>query len=209
MLNIEKGGRKDMSKKPLIEVSLYVMVLLVLGSLSTVVGYQSDQSIVNDSPLFSIRTKRAMNQQQNIITSQYLGREKSYNLLLLSRPNETSIVYKIINVIQNMNDASFERFVKLVVDRFLKQEKFEEISVKLFIKELYQIRNDAQAFMKNKIIQSDSWTWFSSPTLCWFPGCFLLGIVGGIAIFSFLLIYVILFGPFPTTQTNPCLHLML
>ena len=73
-------GRKVMDKKPLIGVSICAVVLLVLGSLSNVVGYQSVKSTVNDSPLFQTRTQRATNQQQNIITSQYLGKGKG-NLL--------------------------------------------------------------------------------------------------------------------------------
>ena len=64
-----------MDKKPLIGVSICAVVILVLGSLSNEVVYQSEKSTnVNDSPLFTTRTQRATNQHQNIITSQYLGK---------------------------------------------------------------------------------------------------------------------------------------
>ena len=42
-----KGG-KVMDKKPLIGVSILAVVLLVLGSLSNVVGYQSVQTITTE-----------------------------------------------------------------------------------------------------------------------------------------------------------------
>jgi hypothetical protein len=49
----EKMGENKMDKKPLIGVSICAVVLLVLGSLSNVVGYQSVKSTtVNESPLW-------------------------------------------------------------------------------------------------------------------------------------------------------------
>jgi len=48
-----------MDKKPLIVVSICAVVLLVLGSLSNVVGYQSVKSTkANNSPLFQPRTQK-------------------------------------------------------------------------------------------------------------------------------------------------------
>jgi hypothetical protein len=64
-----------MDEKPLMGLSICVMVLLVLGSLNTVVGYQSVKPTANDSPLFQIRTRRATNQQENSIISQFVGKE--------------------------------------------------------------------------------------------------------------------------------------
>ena len=47
-----------MDKKPLIVVSLCAVVLLMRGSLTNVVGYQSVKSTVNDSPLFQTRMQK-------------------------------------------------------------------------------------------------------------------------------------------------------
>jgi len=64
-----------MDKKPLIGVCILAVVLLVLGSLSNVVGYQSIKSTTAfDSPLFKIKMQRAIHQQQTLITFQYLGK---------------------------------------------------------------------------------------------------------------------------------------
>ncbi|MBN1859887.1 MAG: hypothetical protein JW840_00340 [Candidatus Thermoplasmatota archaeon] len=67
-----------MDKRPLIVVSLCAVVLLVLGSLSNVVGYQSiDSTSLYDSPLFRVKIERFLHTQQNKITYRYLGGEKN------------------------------------------------------------------------------------------------------------------------------------
>jgi len=54
-----------MDKYPLIGVSIIAVVLLVLSSLTNVIGYQTVKStIVNESPLFNIRIKRAINNER-------------------------------------------------------------------------------------------------------------------------------------------------
>ena len=66
-----------MMTKPLICLSIYAVVLLVMGSLTNVVGYQSVKSTtMSDSPLFCIRSQRILHHKQNMITTQYLGQEK-------------------------------------------------------------------------------------------------------------------------------------
>lgn len=62
-----------MNTKPLIGIGLCMVVLLLLGSLSTVVGYQSVKSTVNDSPLFRVKIQRFFHNQQNKVTYRYLG----------------------------------------------------------------------------------------------------------------------------------------
>src|SRR5512136_1622086 len=111
-----------MNKKPLIGVSILAMVLLVLGSLSNVVGYQSVKTTVNDSPLFQTRTQRATNQQQNILTSQYLGMEKGNLWQFPIRDSRTERIKKAINIISKMDDKTFERFTELCIQR-IKQDK--------------------------------------------------------------------------------------
>jgi hypothetical protein len=54
-----------MDKKPLIGVNILAVVLLVMGSLSNVVGYQSVKSMtVKDSPLFATRTQKVKMETQ-------------------------------------------------------------------------------------------------------------------------------------------------
>jgi len=64
-----------MNKYHLIGVSICAVVLLVLGSLSNVVGYQSDKSMTTyDSPLFQLRLQNRLNHNQCRIKTQYFER---------------------------------------------------------------------------------------------------------------------------------------
>src|SRR5512139_3909158 len=106
--------------------SISAVVLLVLGSLSNVVGYQSVKSTtVSDSPLFKTRTQRATNQQQNIITSRYLGMGINHNLLILPRPDETDSLGEVTNRIRTIDESTFNRFVWNVVHYFIQHEKIK------------------------------------------------------------------------------------
>jgi hypothetical protein len=161
-------------EKRIIIVSILAVVLLVLGSLSNVVGYQTVKSTVNDSPLFKIRTQRATNQQQNIITSQCLGKGNSNNLLILPKPEEIVSSQDIINRIQRMDDASFHRFISIAVHQLSKEEKLKDVTPQQIIAGLNQIRNNPQAFMDYSKSNNGSITLYQTPTLCWFPGCLLI-----------------------------------
>ena len=164
-----------MDKKPLILVSICAVVLLVLGSLSNVVGYQSVKSTtVSDSPLFQTRTQKATNQQQNSITSQYLGRDKSHNLLILPRLDVIGSSRDVISKIQTMDDASFHRFISIAVHQLSKEERLKDVTPQQIIEGLNQIRNNPQAFMDYSKTNNGSITLYQTPTLCWFPGCLLI-----------------------------------
>jgi len=107
-----------MNKNPLIGVSILAVILLVLGSLSNVVGYQSIQSSdVNDSPLFSVRTQRATNHQQNTFTLQYLGKGTGNILQFPIRDNKTELVIKAIKYINEMDEETFTRFTVLCIQK--------------------------------------------------------------------------------------------
>ena len=104
-----------MDKKPLIGVSIVAVVLLVLGSLTNVVGYQTVKSTaVNESPLFSLRTQKANNYLNNVISSQYLGKGKDSLLQFPIRDNKTELLKTVFESIKNMDDATFQRFLVLL-----------------------------------------------------------------------------------------------
>ncbi len=149
------------------------LCVLVLGSLSNVVGYQSVKSSVNDSPLFQTRTQRATNQQQNIITSQYLGKGKnSIPFPLLD--NKTSMIQKFINQIRNMDDVAFNKFVKYAISLLIQQGAVKYSDTKGIENGFYQLRENVEVYDGSTNLNIGNYTWRSTPTICWFPGCFLL-----------------------------------
>jgi len=143
-----------MDKRPLIVVSICAVVLLVVGSLSNVVGYQSVLSTtVNDSPLFNVRTQRAINQQQNSITSQYLGmgiNELSFPL----RDTDSKMIQKFINRIRTMDDETFNRFIDYAVNQINHNPKLKNINSQDIISILYHLKNN-QYILPNQNIELD------------------------------------------------------
>jgi hypothetical protein len=166
-----------MNKKPLIGVSISAVVLLILTSLSNVVGYQSVKSTtMNDTPLFTTRIQRATNQQQYIITSQqYLGKGKdSIPFPLLD--NKTSMNQKFINQIRTMDDSTFSKFVKYAVRLLTQQGTVKYSDTKDIENGFYQLRKNSEVYDDSTNLDIGNYTWRVTPSICWFPGCFLFAI---------------------------------
>ncbi|MBE3121536.1 MAG: hypothetical protein IMZ43_03985 [Thermoplasmata archaeon] len=106
------------------------MVLLVLGSLTNVVGYQQVQSTaVNDSPLFRTRTQKATNEQQNILTSHYLGKGKDTLLQFPIKDNTNVLLKNIFESIKKMDGATFQRFLVLLKQRLKETTSLNEMQL--------------------------------------------------------------------------------
>jgi hypothetical protein len=192
-----------MDKKPPILVSILAVVLLVLGSLSNVVGYQSVKSTtVNDSPLFKTRTQRATNQQQqNSITSQYLGMGKGnvLKIFIPSRNNERISLQKALNRLQGMDDATFTQFVKQVLSWLSVQDKYNEVNIPQLIITLRQIKENPKPF-EQYILNDNNDSPADWDTInVWFPGCLFFSIIKVFFIIS-LLFFIVFFS----SRLNTC-----
>jgi hypothetical protein len=147
---MDKGG-KHTEKKPLIVVSICAVVLLVLGSLSNVVGYQSIKtSGVNDSSLFSVRTQRATNQQQNTFTLQYLGKGIGNFLQFPMRDNRTESLKRAVEIISKMNDKTFEQFKELYIKNIKKSRNIDNSALNKILLGLNLLRTQSD---RNNLIQ--------------------------------------------------------
>ncbi|MCX6662457.1 MAG: hypothetical protein NTY91_07915, partial [Euryarchaeota archaeon] len=136
-----------MDKKPLIGVSILAVVLLVLGSLSNVVGYQSVKLMtVSKSPLFTTRTQNAINQQHTIITSDFLGKERETNLYFPKRNSEKEFIDKVIYIFKEIDDKSFDEFVNRFI-LSIHQNNFDNLktSDKEIKDILYQMKSNPDA----------------------------------------------------------------
>jgi hypothetical protein len=167
-------GEKQADKKPLIVVSICAVVLLVLGSLSNVIGYQSAKStIASDSPLFSMRTQRATNQQQKTIRYQYLGMGKQNLFQFPIQNNKTEQLKKIIEFVSHMDEKTFHRFVVKIKNIIPQQDEMKDIDFNDIEQILHQLRDNSEMFQSYIGSDSESPTVLETPTGCWFPGCIL------------------------------------
>ncbi len=130
-----------MDKKPLIGVSICAVVLLILGSLSNVVGYQSVKSMVNDSPLFQTRTQRATNQQSNILTSQYLGVGKGNLLQFPIRDNRSELLRSIFELMNRMDYATLQKILAQVRQRLREITSLTEMQFREIDRESTKLNN--------------------------------------------------------------------
>lgn len=162
-----------MENNPQLGLSICAVVLLILGSLSNVVGYQSVTSPVNDSPLFISRTQRAINQQQNNITSQYLGKGKD-SIPFSIRDNTTSLMQQLINQIRGLDNNEYNKFIKHTICLLISQGAMKYSESKDIENWFHTLRKKLGVSDDSANLDLGNYTWRVTPTICWFPGCFLL-----------------------------------
>jgi len=194
-----------MDKKPLIVVSLCAVVLLVLGSLSNVVGYQSVKSSVSDSPLFQTRTQRAINQQQVILSSKYLGRGKGNLLQFSFRDNRAEQLKKALVFISKMDDESFERFTKLYIQRARQNTTLNNINSNEIIQVFKLLRTEPEISLNYFIYRNNQHMKLNGYTVgeIWPPGCLLYALIGFLIV-GIGIIYVIYNSIFNPTSLISC-----
>lgn len=100
-------------KKKIIIRSIIATAILVGVSLTSVVGYQSAESNFNDSPLFNVRTLRAIKKDSNDATCNYIGKGELINLYF--REVNLRIENILFNAINSMSDITFTRFVNFII----------------------------------------------------------------------------------------------
>ncbi|HIG99313.1 MAG TPA: hypothetical protein HA258_01915 [Thermoplasmata archaeon] len=190
-----------MDKKPLIGVSICTIVLLVLGSLSNVVGNQSVTSTVNDSPLFQIRTQRATNQRENILTSKYLGIGKGNLLKFSSRDNKTEKLKMAIDIINRLDDKTFERFTEFFIQRIKQDDSLKETNPNDIIKGLKLIKSNPISIIIPFTNQNNGYETHSGYSSCpWIPGCYIGRCIEAI-IGIIIIILLLTFSDWPNTLT--------
>jgi hypothetical protein len=187
-----------MNTQPLIGVSICAVVLLILGSLTNVIGYQSVKSnTVDDSPLFQKRTQRATNQQKNTLTSQYIGMGGGNLLQFPIRNDRTELIQKFIERIRTIDDSAFKRFVNEFVSYLNNNDKFYKNKNQV-VCDLYRLRENSEKnkmpvvyINRQKIIQDTS---IICQITSYTPFCDFLNLIVGILFVPFILLFI--FGSF-------------
>jgi hypothetical protein len=190
-----------MERKPFVGMSICAVVLLVLASLTNVVGYQSVKSTVNDSPLFQTRTQRATNQQQNSITSEYLGMDKGNLLKFPIKDNKTEQLKNAVDFISKMGDKTFAHLIELYIQKARQDTTLQGLSDYQIVQALLLLKTNPKAILNiftnkdNHPITSSEW--FS---LCqWGPiYCIVFNIL---LLISFVYFIILLYKSGPTAFT--------
>ncbi|MFA5101785.1 MAG: hypothetical protein WC525_01400 [Candidatus Thermoplasmatota archaeon] len=204
-----------MDKKPLIGVCILAVVLLILASLTNVVGYQSVKShTICDSPLFDIRTNSATNNENvRVLTSDYLG--KGINAFSFpQRDSRTEMIQKFIDGIRAMDDETYNRFIKYAVNQIAYKDNFKDNDIIEFTRQLYQFRENTQKLevYTHNLDDQKTYRYNFVRTLCWLPGCFIYFIIDYVFILivgMLIMIYLTVSYPKdcnPPTSMSVCCH---
>jgi hypothetical protein len=126
-----------MNKKILIG-SIIALCILIGISFTSVVGYRSVVSDVNVSPLFTIRSSRAIDEECREFSCDYVGNWDSINLLF---PEKEKVSFqKIIDVVQSMDDETFNEFITLLLSQIQKEQQFNCKNLNQIKEAFYQFK---------------------------------------------------------------------
>jgi len=176
--------------------SIGAVAILILVSFINAVGYQSVKSTTVPSPLFNVRTQRATNQQQNIITSQYLGmgKENELKVFISSRNNERILLQKALNRLYRMDDATFTKFIEKVLFWVSTQDEYKDVNVSQLIIVLHQIKENPTIFEKYVVFDNSNLPENGGLTIdMWFPGCLIFrlsSLITDVLLFSIFFIWI-------------------
>jgi hypothetical protein len=156
--------------------SIIAIAVLVLVSFTAVVGYQTTKSstIAKASPLFSIRSKRAIDEDSKEYTCDYVGKGEESILSIPKRDSETSRIQKAIGSISKMDDETFNRLVYFLINCHGKRIKEENIPD--LINVLHQLKINPDE-IKNYIADEKENELYTEQGFCetvgfiWVPEC--------------------------------------
>ena len=105
-----------MDKKILVG-SVLVIVVIILASISPVIGYKiSDKKNVISSPLFSARKNKILSRDIKKVNSKYIGHGNALNLFIKKRTTLQDVVdkaTKIVNVRPDVIDEAFNKIISM------------------------------------------------------------------------------------------------
>jgi hypothetical protein len=190
--------------------SILSVIILILVSFTSVVGYRSVSSDVKASPLFNIRSSRAIDEENKELSCEYVGMGVKSILSIPKRFDNIELVQKFIDNIRTMDDKTFNKFLYQLITQIQKRTDIKNVNINELIIAIHQIRNNPDKFITDKSDYSPytyNKDWF--PTICWFPGCIILIFI--YLIFAVIITFIIItIGPetycYCPSVNMPCLN---
>ncbi len=132
-----------MNKKILLG-SIIAVVILVLVSFTGVVGYQTTKSttIARASPLFTVRSSRAIDEESKDIACDYVGKGGKNTIWLPNRGNKREQIKKIIDIIKKMDDKAFRLFIQIAIEEINQKNIFSKEIIQGQLQSLYNFKNN-------------------------------------------------------------------
>jgi hypothetical protein len=193
---------KNMNKKILIG-SIIAVTILIGVSFTSVVGYNSVVSDVKASPLFNIRSSRAIDEESEGLSCEYVGKGEVSIIVFPKWDERRELVQNILELIGELDNKEIHKFL-LYFERIHEKEK-----LLTNLKDNYGGFNiDYIEGEKDTLITKEGPCFTLGCTIFpqWVPGCFILFVL--LIIFSPIIIPAILILEFlhaiGLTYEKPC-----
>ncbi|EMR75546.1 hypothetical protein MBGDF03_00362 [Thermoplasmatales archaeon SCGC AB-540-F20] len=187
----------DILNKKILIGSLVAVAILILVSFTGVVGYQTTKSstIAKASPLFAVRSNRAIYEESEDIVCDYVGKGIDSNIYIPIRDNKQLTVQRFIDLVRAMDDDNYNKFIVQLVSHL---EKQDIDNIDTIINLIKSIRSTKGNINVDNNANNGNYTWFEnfSPTHCWFPMKYTLILL--LATYALVLL-IIIFIQNPTT----------
>ena len=132
-----------MNKKILMG-SLVAVVILVLVSFTGVVGYQTTKSytIARASPLFTVRSSRAIDEENQELVCDYVGKGETTAIYLPKIYKNSESLDILINAIQRMDDNSLRKLANFITYRLHQNDELKQYNVEEIYQSLKLLRDN-------------------------------------------------------------------
>jgi hypothetical protein len=163
-------------KKNLLIGSIISVAILILVSFTSVVGYRSITSDVKASPLFTIRSNRAIDEDSRDFSCEYVGDGEQIKITIPVGDNRRELQFRVVNIISKMKDKEIKKIILILIDthneKILGNENTNDVQITPF--KLRDRSSRIGIFLDEK--EKATLTWHC-PTLdcktldAWVPGC--------------------------------------
>jgi hypothetical protein len=121
--------------------SIIAVSLLIGVSFTSVVGYKSVESDVKISPLFNIRSSRAVDKENDGLTTDYVGKGEESVLSIPGREGKTVLIQKFIENIRMMDEQKFDNFIDIIKKEIVKNDKLRDNDIPKLISVVNSFRD--------------------------------------------------------------------
>jgi len=164
--------------------SIIAITILIGVSFTSVVGYNSVESDIEASPLFNIRSSRAIDEESKDLACEYVGKGE-ISILSISGLNENKELLQLVtDKIKCMDDKTFNRFLTMIINKIQYSNEYKSVNINEVITFLHRLRDKNEISIDNDT-NNGNLTYNDTPTLCWFPGCIIIWIYVSILGFIF------------------------
>ncbi len=122
--------------------SIIAVAVLIGVSFTSVVGYRSVDSDVKASPLFNIRSSKAIDKESKDLSCEYVGDGEVINLSIPTRDNAREQVEKIIKIIRKIDDKAFRLFIQIALKEMNRNNILSKEITQVQLQTLYNIKNN-------------------------------------------------------------------